>query len=401
MLPNHLRVYQPTDPHFSSYSHALYDRLRVEDPFHWAPAVGEWLITRHADAKAMLRHPDLVPLDGFSSRGFSSEKRVEWPVLSLFCQEALILRSGPGHVLARRYFAAVLRQRPLAELAPECQEIVDRRLEALLQAGGGDLVAEFTSAVPLEFIGSLLGVPAEDMEFLGECAEGVFLILERKMGLDQFEEINFRIAQALEYLAGLLFERRQKPLDDGLSRMLVLADAEGLETRVLAMRVFFLFVVGLDTMSGFLGYSVESLLENPEELGRWRRGEVDDQTAVEELLRYTSPAALILRRALRDTEVCGRIVAQGQIVTAVIEAVNRDPEVFADPQRLLLDRAHCPHMAFGDGIHACLGAGIARMEGALALKGFVNLPPLRLKQAPSATAAVVLKSKKRIEFEFC
>jgi cytochrome P450 len=401
VLPNHLRVYQPTDPHFSSYSHALYDRLRVEDPFHWAPAVGEWLITRHADAKAMLRHPDLVPLDGFSSRGFLAERHAEWPALSLFCQEALILRSGPGHLSARRYFAAVLRQRPLAELAPECQEIVDRRLGALLRAGGGDLVAEFTSVVPLEFIAGLLGIPAEDMEFLGECGEGVFLILERKAGLDQFEEINSRIAQALDYLAGLLFERRQKPLADGLSRMLALADAEELDERVLAMRVFFLFVVGLDTMTGFLAFSVESLLENPGELARWHRGEVDSKTAVEEMLRYTSPVELILRRAVRDTEVCGRVVAQGQTVTAVIEAVNRDPEVFADPQRLRLDRAHCPHMAFGEGIHACLGAGIARMEGALALKGFAGLPPMCLKAPSATTASVVLKAKKNLKFEFC
>jgi cytochrome P450 len=400
MPPNRIRVYQPADPNFSRDSHALYDRLRVEDPFHWAPVVGEWLLTRHADARVMLRHPDLVPLDGFGSHGLRLEKRADWPALSLFCQEALVLRSGPGHLLARRYFAAVLRQRPLVELAPECGAIVDRRLKAMLQAGGGDLVAEFTGAVPLEFIGSLLGIPADDMAFLGECAEGIFLILERKIDLDQLQEINFRIAQALDYLAGLLFGRRQKPLDDGVSRMLALADAERLDERVLAMRVFFLFVVGLDTMTGFLADSVESLLENPGELARWHRGEVDSKTAVEEMLRYTAPVALILRRAVRDTEVCGRVVAQGQTVTAVIEAVNRDPEVFTDPQRLRLDRAHCPHLAFGDGIHACLGAGIARMEGALALKGFVDLPSMRLKAPSAATPSVVLKAKDSLEFEF-
>jgi cytochrome P450 len=401
MLSNRLRVYQPAAPQFSEDWHALYDRLRVEDPFHWAPAVGEWLITRHADARSMLKHPDLVPLDGLRSRGIQPEKNAEWYALNLFCEEALILRSGPGHLLARRYFSAVLKQRPVAELTPECAVIVDRRLEALRRAGGGDLVAEFTRAVPLEFIGKLLGIPTADMEYLGECAEGVLMVLERKTDLEQFRELNSQIAQAVDYLMGMIFERRQKSMHDGVSRMLVLADSEGMETRVLAMRIFFLFIAGLDTMTGFLGYAVESLLANPGELARWRRGEVEDKTSVEELLRYNPPAALILRRAVCDTEVCGRVVAQGQIITAVIEAVNRDPEVFDDPQRLQLDRAHCPHMAFGDGVHACLGAGIARMEGALALKGFVNLPPMRLKQPPSVTSAVVIKSKRKIEFDFC
>lgn len=389
-------LYDPSAVDFPEHSHALHDRLRAEDPFHWAPKVGEWIVTRHADVKTVLRHPALLPPDVPAMIA-----RREWesglplPALKAFAEEAALLQSGAGHAQARRFMGHVLNQRPAAELVPVMEEIVAEQIKGLRQAGGGDLVAELARAVPLRFTSGLLGVPAEDVAFLTDCAEDVMRLVERGVGLDVLVEINGRAALAVDHLAALCAERRARPRGDGLSRMLELASGEpGADDRRVAVRAFFLMIVGLDTTTTLLGRSMLALLLNEEERGRWQRGEVTDAGAVEELLRYTSPAALVLREMAEDGEVCGRFVMRGQRVTAVIEAANRDPAVFADPHRLDLGRASCPHLSFSDGVHACLGATLARQMAAIALREFIRLPAMRLNGAPRFLRADVVKAFK-------
>ena len=398
MSPSTRSLYDPSAVDFPERSHAVHDWLRAEEPFHWAPQVREWIVTRHADVKTVLRHPALLPPDVpamIARRAW--ESGLPLPALKLFAEEAALLQSGAGHAYARRFMGHVLNQRPAAELAPMIEEIVAGQIKGLRQAGGGDLVADLALAVPLRFTSGLLGVPVEDVAFLTDCAEDVMRLVEREVGLDVLVEINGRVALAVDHLAALCAERRARPREDGLSRMLALARGEpAADDRIVATRAFFLMIVGLDTTTTLLGRSMLALLFNEEECGRWKRGEVTDAGAVEEMLRYTSPAALVLREMTEDGEVCGRFVMRGQRVTAVIEAANRDPAVFTDPHRLDLGRAVCPHLSFSDGVHACLGASLARLMAAISLREFIRLPAMRLTEAPRFLRADVVKAFKSL-----
>ena len=402
MPPRPPLVYDPSVPGFSGHAHAVYDRLRDEEPFHWAPQVQEWIVTRHADVKAVLRHPALRPPDVAASIDrVARETALPLPALRLLIAESVMLQSAPGHAQARRFLSRVMNQRPLAESAPMIESIVAGRVDALRKAGGGDLVADFARAVPLQFMGAWLGVPAEEMALLADCAEDVIFVLERRVNADQWVEINSRVALAIDHLAGSCAERRAVARDDGLSRIMDLARTEpDLDDRLVATRVFFLFIAGLDTTTTFLGRAMLDLLMNDGERMRWQEGAVDGAIAVEELLRHTSPVARVTREAAEDGEVCGRLITRGQRISAMIEAANRDPAVFADPHRLDLDRAPCPHLSFGDGVHACLGAGLARMKAGIALREFVRLPRLRQDEPPQASRADILKPFKTLPVVF-
>lgn len=398
MAPGSRLLYDPSAVDFPERVHVVHDRLRAEDPFHWAPRVREWIVTRHADVKTVLRHPVLLPPDVPAMIA-----RMEWegnlplPALKLFAEEAALLQSGAGHAYARRFMGHVLNQRPAADMASVIEEIVAGRIKALRQAGGGDLVTDLARAVPLRFTSGLLGVPVEDVEFLTDCAEDVMRVVERGANLDLLVEINGRVALAVDHLAAICAERRARPREDGLSRMLEQArEGAAVDDRVVAIRAFFLMIVGLDTTTTLLGRSMLALLFNDGERGRWQRGEVSDAGAVEEMLRYTSPAALVLREMAEDGEVCGHFVMRGQRVTAVIEAANRDPEVFVEPHRLDLGREPCPHLSFSDGVHACLGASLARLLAAISLREFIRLPAMRLSEAPRFLRADVVKAFKSL-----
>ncbi len=395
-------IYDPSVPGFSGRAHAVYDRLRDEEPFHWAPQVQEWIVTRHADVKAVLRHPALRPPDVAASIDrVSRETALPLPALRLLAEEAVMLQSAPGHAQARRFLSRVMNQRPLAESAPMIESIVGGRIEALRKAGGGDLVADFARAVPLRFMGGWLGVPSDEMTFLADCAEDATFVLERRINADQWVDINSRVALAIDHLAGLCSERRATARDDGLGRIVDFARTEpDLDDRLVATRMFFLFIAGLDTTTTFLGRAMLDLLVNDGERVRWKEGGVDGAGAVEELLRHTSPVARVTREAAEDGEVCGRPVARGQRISAMIEAANRDPAVFADPHRLDLGRTPCPHLSFSEGVHACLGAGLARMKAGIALREFVRLPPMRQDEAPLASGADMLKPLKTLPVVF-
>ncbi len=395
-------IYDPSAPDFADRAHTVYDRLRTEEPWHWAPKVREWIVTRHADAKVVLRHPALMPFDMCARVEFAErESGQPLPALWQLAREMVFFQSGPAHMQARRFLGRVLNQQPVAALKPAIEGIVTELSDALRRAGGGDLVSGFARRLPLRVMGGLLGVPEAEMEFLTACAEEVTEVFERGLNLKRFVELNSQVAMAFDLLAGLCAERRASPRDDGLSRMLDQARLEaGLDERVVVARAFFLFVVGLDTTATFLSRSIRALLAEAGERERWRDGCVSDETAVEELLRYTSAVALVSREAVGDIEMGGHVVARGQLVTVLLEAVNRDPAVFADPHRLDLGRSPCPHLVFGDGVHACLGASLARLSGVLALREFVRLPSMRVIRCADAGWRQVLRPTSHFEVVF-
>ena len=376
--------YDPQAWGFYRDPYPLYAALRARAPVHAEPLLGgELVISTHADVRALLRDPVFAPADlAASVSAHAGPGNVHLPAIQAAIDATLFLQSGAGHQTARRYLARVLAHRPLGECAPLAERLVAELVADARARGGLDLVTDFADLLPFRFMAELLGVPRADVPFLMDCCDRVVVALFRRhCSRTEYIQLNAQITLALDHLETLFRERRARPRDDGLTRMIQLGgDEPGLPDRDLAARCYFLFMVGVETTVTFLGGAFLALLQNPLETARWRAGEIDSDRAQEELLRYVSPVQATLRTATEARTVHGVSVSPGQRVCALIASANRDETVFAAPDRLDLARPPGPHLAFGDGAHSCLGAALARVEGRAAFAAFLAFPEMRLLQ---------------------
>ena len=184
------------------------------------------------------------------------------------------------------------------------------------------------------------------------------------------------MAEFSDYFRQLIAVRRAEPAGDLLSDLIAIADGDGgLSEDDLVSSCVILLITGHESTVNFVSNSVHALLCHPGELARFRSDPEIDQVAIDELMRYCSPANLVVRKASTDIELGGNTIAAGEFVVPLLAAANRDPEVFGDPERLDLTRQPNPHLAFGHGLHYCLGAALARMEGLVALRTLTERAP--------------------------
>jgi cytochrome P450 len=355
---------------------AEYARLRAEDPvsrLRMPNGQTGWLLTRYSDVRAVLADPRFSSRNGF----------VFNPVRPLTPEAEVLLRQTPGqfigmdppeHTRFRRMLTGQFTVRRMRELEPRIAEIVSSRLDAL--AGPPvDLVAAFTLPVPSLVICELLGVPyADRADFQRRSRTLLSVTADLAVVLEARQEIR-------DYITGLVRAKRQHPADDllsGLARDDTLTDEE--LTSVGAL----LLVAGHETTANMLALGTLTLLRRPDRLAQLAADPALLDRAVEELLRYLTIIQFgLVRLALADVPVGGVLVRAGEPVVASLAAANRDPAHFADPETLDLAREYAPHLAFGHGVHQCLGQQLARTELRL---GFGQLlarfPTLRLAVPP-------------------
>lgn len=374
--------YDPQSYNFYRDPYPLYAALRTQAPIHREPLLdGELVVSTHADVRALLRDSTFVPADLEASvSAHAGPNGAHLAGIQSALDATLLLQSGTGHQLARRYLARVLGHRSLADCAPLAERLVAEIVTDARTRGGLDLVTDFADLLPFRFMAEFLGVPRADVPFLMDCCDRVVVALFRRhCSRTEYIQLNAQITLALDHLEALFRERRTHPRDDGLSRMIQLDAGEpALSDRDLAARCYFLFMVGVETTVTFLGGAFLALLQHPAELARWRAGEINPDHAQEELLRFVSPVQATLRNATEDRVLHGVSISSGQRVCALIASANRDETVFTDPDRLDLARTPGPHLAFGDGAHSCLGAALARLEGRAAFAAFLALPNMQL-----------------------
>jgi cytochrome P450 len=256
-------------------------------------------------------------------------------------------------------------------LRPRIQAIVDELLEAVGNVGTMEVVDDLAYPLPVRVICEMLGVPPSDHLRIKQWSSDVARALDM-IGAPGDPDVLAR-GQAghhalAEYFMALLPERRAHPRDDLLS-LLIAAEEQGdkLTEGELLVTCLLLFIAGHETTVNLIGNGLLALLRNPDQLQRLRMNPALLPTAVEELLRYDSPVQRTARIPNTDVEVGGRSIPRGTLVVAAIGAANRDPAHFPDPDRLDIGRADNRHIAFGFGIHYCLGAPLARLEGQIAL----------------------------------
>jgi cytochrome P450 len=372
--------------------HLQYRVLRSVDPVHRSP-FGLWLLSRHADVVAALRHPgmgndegkaDMDALTPGPLRPFISRQRparVDGAFLEVF-EASLLFQDPPDHTRLRSLVAKAFTPKRVDALAGRVAALVDELLEQPARRGDIELMSEFAYPLPARVICELLGVPKSDEALIVSRAPALATGLDPApmRTVETTEAANEATTVLTAYLDGLIEERRRQPRDDLLSALLA-AEESGrtLSHAELISILLLLLIAGHETTANLIGNGVLALLRDPAELARLRRHPELDRTAVDELLRYDGPIQMVERITLEPVTIGGEDVPAGRIVICLTSAANRDPGAFERPETLDLARTPNPHVAFGGGAHFCIGAALARMEGRIAIGTFVRrFPRLRL-----------------------
>lgn len=339
--------------------HGQFRWLRENAPVYWheePSGPGFWALTRHADVRAVSR----------DHASYSSEPtamlRDPPPEASSFFGDAkmMLYADPPHHTDLRRIVSREFTPRAARELGARIRVLATEIVDAVIERGECDLVADVAGELPSYVIAELLGLPRDDGRKLYQLTEALHSAPESLPPGTQ----EAAIAQMLQYSFGVLQEKRATPGDDLASKILS-AEIDGRRLSDMEFHLFFVLLVdaGGDTTRNLVAGGMQALLEQPELLARVRAEPDLLSTAREELLRWTSPVVHMRRTTTRDLEIGGQRIEEGQKVVLFYGAANRDADVFDRPDEIVLDRSPNEHVAFGaPGTHFCLGAQIARVE---------------------------------------
>ncbi|MFF5703774.1 cytochrome P450 [Streptomyces sp. NPDC012794] len=373
------------DPAFVADPFPLYRHLREEAPVHRVVIAGgleAWLVTRYEDALEALSDPRLS-----SDVRDATDPRLlrQLPGTEREAMLGNMLRSDPpDHTRLRRLVSKAFTAHRVAGLRPRIQAVTDRLLDAVVPAGHADLVADLALPLPVTVIGELLGVHADDRHDFQRWTDQ---LITRGAEPPDPAVVNEAWQHMHAYVTGLLRDKRAHPGDDLLSDLVTARDEERrlTEDELIAM-VFLLLAAGYITTVNLIAGGLAMLLAHPAQLARLHSDPGLLPGAVEEFLRYDGPVSPgIARFAREDVEIAGAWIPRGSTVLIASAIADRDPARFHDPERLDITRQDNPHLAFGHGIHYCLGAPLARLEGEIAIgTALRRLPDLALAVPPDA-----------------
>lgn len=356
----------------------VYRALREHQPVKRMPD-GSVFLTRHADLEAVYK----------DTATFSSDKRAEFgpkygdSPLFRHHTTSLVFNDPPLHTRVRKILAGALNPRAVSALETDVVDLVDRLLEAMAGRDSVDLIEDFAAAIPVEVIGNLLAVPHDEREPLRDWSLAILGALEPVLTDEQTARGNAAVTAFLNYLQTLVARRRQAPGDpdkDVLTRLIQgEADGDRLSEAELLENCIFILNAGHETTTNLIGNALWLLDQWPEERARLIADPGLARTAVEEALRLESSNQLGNRITTGPALVGGEALDAGTRVTLCIGAANRDPQVFADPDRFDIGRQPNRHLGYASGPHQCVGMAVARLEGRVALSRFIaRFPCYRL-----------------------
>lgn len=367
----------------------VYDLLR-QQPLRRSP-LGVWLTGRHPTASSVLRDRR------FSSSprhrpGYAPPSYPPGDPRRELAEADLLGLDPPDHTRLRRLVSSAFSPHRVAELQPFIVQVLDRLLAPLDPAGGFDLIDAVAFPLPIAVICHLLGVPPDDQARFRAWGHDIAATLDPEIS----EEGRTRAAELAltAYLGDLVESRRAGPDGSLLSALIAVEDGgDRLSSAELISTALLLLVAGFETTVNLIGNGTVALLRQH---GAWRRLSEEPALvpgAVEELLRYDSPVQMTSRVATEDLELEGQTLNKGDTVLVAIGGANRDPEVFERPHHLVIDRPDASrHLAFSLGLHHCLGAALARLEGRLVFEELTRrYPDLVLSQAPTRRPLMVLR----------
>jgi cytochrome P450 PksS len=378
-------TYPLTSPAFLEDPYPIYRRMRRDDPVYRSEALGAWMLTRHNDVLAALRHPSLSSMTAEASAG--ANLRGGDPAIVAdhirVTSSMMLMKDGEDHRRLRgsgnHAFAPVTQARWRSSI----ERVVDELLDAAAPRGRMDLIDDLARPLPAIVIADLFGIPPEDRETFHEWSMNGARFFGIAVGdtEEAARAANRAAVNQERYFLDLLEERRRRPGDDLMSLFLQGQAVRGLTDEEVCSQCILLLGAGHLTTMDQLGNTVLALLKDREQIGRLRDDPALVRSATEEGLRYDGSAQLLQRVAREDLTLGGEAIGAGELVYLSLGAANRDPAMFVEPDRFDVGRADNRHLAFGAGSHACLGMTLARRELEISLGRLVRrMPRLRLDE---------------------
>jgi len=370
---------------FMADPYPILHRLREEDPVHWSDSIGGWVLTRYDDVVVTFKE-----VNHFSNEErlvkvldyLPAESRTEFKEFEgHYRLKSLINSDPPDHTRLRGLVTKAFTPRVVEAMRPRIQEIVNELLDAVQHDGRMDAIKDLAVPLPVTVISEILGVPKSDLQIFKGWADDIIGFQGiNKPPVEILRRAQNAIMEIRAYYGALIEEKRRQPADDLLSE-LVAAESEGskLSRTELVNSSITLLVAGHETTTGLIGNGLYTMLRHPDE---WQSLKNDPSLltpAIEEMLRYESPVPRQPRLLKEDAEMGGKQLRRGQVAFQMLNAANRDPAYFTDPDRFDIRRQKNRHIAFGMGAHFCVGAALARTEGQIVFSTLMaRLPGMRL-----------------------
>jgi cytochrome P450 len=398
--------YRPDAPRNLANPFPILARMREQDPCHWSPRLKSWVITRYDDVKRACFHADIYSSNRLQPffAAMPSEESIKIGSLMRFLTQWMVFQDEPNHARLRKLTSKVFNQRSMQAMRPQIEAITQHLLQAMddhIDKPGAELdfISAFAGPLPCLVIMAMLGVPKEDLDKVKKLSDDLALFIgsSREEGA-KYESAEVATFEMAAYFRAQIKDRRINPRKDLLSDLILVQDmGERLNTDELIATCILLLFAGHETTTNHLANSLLALMQFPDQLEKLRSNPALAPKAIEELLRYDGPSSAQVRIVTVAHELHGNALNEGDRVFMMLNAANRDPQTFRDPNRLDIDRKGPPHLAFGFGIHLCLGFPLARMEGQIAipavLKKFKNI---ELASEPEWLNSLVFRGMKQL-----
>lgn len=397
-------VYDPADPAVMADPFPVYARLRDQDPVHWSPSLKSWIITRYTDVRDLLLSDDLSVkrLTQFYNALPPADAELLKDIIH-YLNLWLAFRDPPDHTRVRRIMRHAFTAKAIEDMRPQIIEITDMLLDRLEASGKNDvdLIREFALQLPAFVIMDLLDVPRDMLADFKEWSDDMAVFIGgARNSRDKYERAARGCQKMSSYFAQLIKERTENPKPSFLMDLINARD-EGdklSEDELIATCILVLFA-GHETTTNLIGNATLLLLRHPDQLAKLKADPGLIDSTIEEVLRFDGPTNALVRVAAQDHDLHGRQIREGGRVFVMVNSANRDPRMFDDADRFDITRQQNRHLTFGQGIHLCLGAKLAREEGRIAVERlFARFPNLALDPAapPEWLDAMVPRGTRRL-----
>ncbi len=394
--------WRPEDPATLADPFELFARMRDEDPCHWSPRLKSWVLTRYDDVKNVCTEKERFSSDRlrpyFESLPGAEAARIAEIIryLSLW----MVFKDPPEHTRLRRLTGKVFHARSMQGMRPQAEAIAASLLERVDGRDEFDFIAEFAGPLPCLVIMAMLGVPREALAQVKRMSDDIALFIgSSRTSSEKYATAEAATHEMAAFFRALIDERRVRPRADLLSELVHLRDGDDRlsEDELVATCILLLFA-GHETTTNHIANGLLALMRFPDQMRALRDDPGLAGAAVEELLRYDGPSGAQVRVVRNAHELHGKTLDEGDRVFLMLNAANRDPRAYVEPDRLDLRRDGVPHLTFGFGLHICLGFPLARTEGQVAfpavLGHFASIEPTN--RAPEWINSLVFRGMKSL-----
>ena len=397
--------FNPLLPEVRANPYPLYHQLREEEPVHWSELMEAWVLTRYDDVSALLKDSRFSADRRKANNRFAQEavKRMQEEGGPLANATTMLGADPPEHTRLRGLVSKAFTPRVVEAMRPHIQEIVDSLLDDVQENGHMDIIGDLAYPLPVIVIAEMLGVPPADRDDFKRWSDDIVATLGPLAAPEVIEQARISIQEMADYFSAVIAERRREPREDLLSGLIAAEErGEVLSEEELLATCILLLAAGNETTTNLIGNGMLALLRHPEQLEKLRDQPSLTESAIEEFLRYDGPVQSTARVATEQLEIRGKTIEEAQLVIALLGAANHDPEQFPNPDELDIARQPNQHIAFGQGIHFCIGSALARMEGQIAFETLLRrMPNPRLESEEIEWGGTfILRGLKRLPIAF-